>query len=118
MRHLRPDEVIYSTRPRTIYEEAIWNVLNGMRSNDPNYYGIWSQFLWCRQDEVLPRPLFNDILTTDFDGHREMCIANMNRDASIRALLQSLDDQWRFSFKDRDLDHSKLEEWHSKQRES
>ena len=118
LKHLRPDEVVYSTRPRTIYEEHIWRVLDGLTSRDPNFYPMWSLFLWCRQDEVLPRELFNDILITDFPDHRVKCISAMAQDESVRRVLESLNDQWRFGFKDHDLDHSKLEEWHSKHRDS
>lgn len=104
MRHLKPEDVEYSTRPRTVFEESIWIQLESLSSKHPQYHQMWSIFLWSRQDEVLDQGLFTDILVTDFVDHQEKCLGAMNRDNELRKLFQRLNDNWHYQFGPRDYD--------------
>jgi|GEM_PF-4745751 len=113
-KHLEADEVGYTTRPLTVFERSIEIQLSGLDEKHPMYYQLWTIFLWSRQDEVLPKELFADILVTDWVDHQNACIHALDFHKSERELLKILSDSWRFDFRERSWDRDKLEEWSSR----
>jgi hypothetical protein len=94
MKHLKVEDVLYVTRPLTLYEQNLWNILIGqvgrdpLPENHPQFYQLWAQFLWSRQDERLPMNLFMDILVPDFNDHQQECLSQCTADWVARSLLE------------------------------
>lgn len=104
MRHLKADEVDYSTRPLTIIEKDLDDATRMLPSDHPHYFRIWTVFLWNRQDRVLPQNLFEDILLPDFEDHREACLEALHKNDQVNEVLKTLDTNWRFDYRDRFVD--------------
>lgn len=119
MRHLKPHEVDYVSRPLTIHERQVQHFLENHAKDEshPQYYQLWAAFLWSRQDEVLPSTLFHDILLPDFEEHKAACLTAL-READI---VQLLSDNWRFEYRGLERTLSKdavlkeLEVWHDRE---
>jgi hypothetical protein len=97
MRHLKPDEVDYATRPLTIHERQLFVFLENQAREEshPQYYQLWAAFFWSRQNEVLPSALFHDILLPDFEDHKAACLKAL-KEADV---IQLLSDNWRFEYR-------------------
>jgi hypothetical protein len=111
VKHLRADEVYYSGRPRTLFEEQIWTHLQTMSPQHPAFYPAWGTFLWSRSDKVYPQTLFNDILMTDFDGHRHSCIEAMVEAHALRRSTDALDRLWDTPFDEKPWKSVDLSTW-------
>ena len=111
-RHLKPEDVHYVARPLTLFEAHIWVILQaGLQPDHPQYYQLWSKFLWSRQDEVYPYMAFVDILISDFNDHQKACL-----DGVVQAhTLQGLNDKWDTDFfghePPRGMLNKKLDTW-------
>ena len=111
MRHLKPEEVNYVTRPMTVFEHHIDQQLQRIRPDAPDAIQLWTMFLWSRQNEVLPKELFADILITDWDDHITACRRALHAEDEVRNVLKQLDDSWRFNYREQPFDKSRLDEW-------
>jgi hypothetical protein len=95
VRHLKVEDVVYVTRPLTLFETSLWNILigvknrGGLTAEHPQYYQLWVQFLWSRQDEALPQELFADILLPDFQDHVDECLGQYLTNSTARILLEA-----------------------------
>lgn len=95
MRHLKVEDVAYVTRPLTLFETSLWNILIGspgrvpLTPEHPQYYQLRVQFLWSRQDEALPQELFADILLPDFQDHMNECLGQYLTNSTAKALLEA-----------------------------
>lgn len=97
MKHLKVEDVHYVTRPLTLYEQGLWNILIGLPGREslpdyhPQYYQLWAQFLWSRQDEIFPLHLFADILIPDLGAHQQECLSQCTASWVAKSLLE---DKW------------------------
>lgn len=111
MKHLKADEVQYTTRPLTVFEHCLEMQIQSTSNRSPEFFQLWSMLLWSRQNEVLPKNLFADILMTDWQDHIESCVAAMHVGKEINEVIDNLNSAWRFNFREKSWDRSKLDEW-------
>ena len=83
MKHLKADEVQYTTRPLTVFEHYLEMQIQLTSNRSPEFFQLWSMLLWSRQNEVLPKNLFADILI-DRPGTKSSRICCASVSVSLR----------------------------------